>query len=473
MLAGAIAAGALMGYAQDANRSGYFLDGYTFRHALNPAFAPERNYVSIPVLGNFGVSAMSNMGVNTFIYKSQAHPGQLTTFLNKEVSADEFLGKLNNNNNINARLGLNIISFGFRGLGGYNTVNIGTRVDVAANLPKDLFTFMKLGQTGPNTQYDFKNIRLKGSAYAEVALGHQHKITNELSIGAKVKFLLGIGHLDANIKTMDVTLGHDKWAVRAQGEMSIGAGSGLYVPTNKESGKDLDKVDKWNQIDYDGIEYNSFGLAGFGMAFDLGATYDMSRFVDGLTLSASLIDLGWIGWNNAVKACTPQTSWEFDGFKEVAIMDSQEPDYKNLEDQLDDMWDGLEDVANFEKVGNGGNTTALAATFSLGAEYKMPFYRNLTGGFLFTQRFAGCFSWTEGRFSANVKPTKWFDASINYGASTFGSSFGWMINFHPCGFNLFVGSDHQFFKVTPQFVPVGHLSAQLTLGLNITFGARK
>ena len=74
MLAGVMAAGALFGHAQDANRSGYFLEGYTYRHALNPALAPERNYVAIPVIGNFGVSAMSNVGVSTFLYQSQAHP---------------------------------------------------------------------------------------------------------------------------------------------------------------------------------------------------------------------------------------------------------------------------------------------------------------------------------------------------------------------------------------------------------------
>ncbi len=28
--------------------SGYFLEGYTYRHLMNPAFEPERNYVSIP-----------------------------------------------------------------------------------------------------------------------------------------------------------------------------------------------------------------------------------------------------------------------------------------------------------------------------------------------------------------------------------------------------------------------------------------
>lgn len=54
MVAGVIAAGAFIGSAQEASRSGYFLEGYNFRHQLNPAFAPENNYVAIPVLGNLG-----------------------------------------------------------------------------------------------------------------------------------------------------------------------------------------------------------------------------------------------------------------------------------------------------------------------------------------------------------------------------------------------------------------------------------
>lgn len=101
----------------------------------------------------------------------------------------------------------------------------------------------------------------------------------------------------------------------------------------------------------------------------------------------------------------------------------------------------------------------------------MPFYDRLTGGFLFTQHINGPFSWTEGRFSANVKPLKWFDLSVNYGASTFGSSFGWMINFHPRGVNFFIGSDHQFFNLTRQVIPVGKASAAINLGLNFTFGS--
>ncbi len=46
-----------------------------------------------------------------------------------------------------------------------------------------------------------------------------------------------------------------------------------------------------------------------------------------------------------------------------------------------------------------------------------------------------------------------------------------MLNFHPKGFNFFVGTDHQFFRLTPQFAPVGHAMASVNLGFNVTFGS--
>lgn len=54
--------------AQEALRSAYFLEGYNYRHELNPAFAPERNYVSFPVLGNLSLGFNSNVGLSTFLY---------------------------------------------------------------------------------------------------------------------------------------------------------------------------------------------------------------------------------------------------------------------------------------------------------------------------------------------------------------------------------------------------------------------
>ncbi|MDE6629269.1 MAG: hypothetical protein K2K36_07860, partial [Muribaculaceae bacterium] len=396
-------------------------------------------------------------------------------FMSNTVSAAEFLGKLQNTNKLTTEVNFTLLSAGFRAFGGYNTIGISARTEAGVNLPKDFFRFMKLGQTGPETHYSFSDLRFKARAFGEIALGHQRKITKELSAGMKVKLLLGIANADASIRQMDVTLSNKLWSIRAQGEMNIAAGDGLYVPTNFESGKKLDKPEMRDQIDYDGIDYDHFGLGGVGLAFDLGATYDMSRFVDGLTLSAALTDLGFIHWKHNVRALTPDTDWKFEGFQNVAF-DSAQDDYENnkLSEQVDHIFDDLEDAVNFRRVSEGGsNSTPLSATLTIGAEYKMPFYKRLSGGFLFTQRFAGPFSWTEGRFSANVKPVNWFDAAINYGASTFGNSFGWIINFHPKGFTFFIGSDHQFFKVTPQYVPVNNANFQFNFGMSITFGKRK
>lgn len=470
MLAGAMAAGTFAAGAQDASRAAYFLDGYFYRHEINPALAPERGYFAMPVFGNLGIGTQANIGVNTFIYKTPS--GQLTTFMNKSVSSSEFLGNLSNTNKLVTGLNLNILSLGFKGFGGYNTFGFSVKTDVGMSLPKGLFEFMKVGQTGPNTKYDFGNLRLRAMSYGEIALGHQRQVTPELAAGVKVKFLLGLANIDANIKKMDVSMGDKKWVIDGDGEIFIGAGNGLYVPTNAESGKELSKPSRSEQLDFDGIKYDSFGLAGFGMAFDLGATYDMSRFVDGLRLSAAITDLGFIKWSGATVGRMPGRAWEFDGFHDIAIDDSQ--DGNKIDQQIEDLGDKLVDCLNFEKdKSDGADTRALNATLSIGAEYDMPFYKRLSAGFLFTQRIAGCFSWTEGRFSANVKPTGWFDATVSYGASTFGSSFGWMLNFHPKGFNFFVGSDHQVFTVTKNpYLPVGHMNVNLQLGINFTFGGK-
>lgn len=364
---------ALPAAAQEAPRSAYFLDGYSFRHELNPAFSGERNYISIPALGNLDLGVFSNVGVNTFLYKTEP--------------------------------------------------------------------------------------------------GSPYKLTDKLNVGAKLKVLLGLGSAYADIKKMDVAFGYDKWQIQAEGELKMAAGKGLYVPTRQESGKEIKNPGEADLIEWGDIDYDKFGLSGFGLGIDLGATYDL---LPDLQLSAAINDLGFMSWSNAVTGRTGTGTWTFDGFNNIAVDDSQ-PGYDDnkLDEQFDRLWDDLQDVVNIhrEDNGSGSYTKALRATLHLGAEYKMPFYRNLTGGFLFSSHFAGCSSWTEGRFFANVKPVKWFDATINYGASTYGSSFGWMLNFHPKGFNFFIGSDHQFFSITPQVLPVGKATANINIGFNVTFGS--
>ena len=88
---------------------------------------------------------------------------------------------------------------------------------------------------------------------------------------------------------------------------------------------------------------------------------------------------------------------------------------------------------------------------NIGAEYVLPYYKNLKFGLLSSTHFNKPFTWSEARLSANVAPVRWFEASVNYAISSFGSSLGWVLNFHPNGFNFFIGTDHMITKVTPQY----------------------
>ena len=86
-------------------KSGYFTDGYQYRHDLNPAFANEQNYVAVPALGNLNVGLNSNIGVDNILFNVD---GRTALFLNPNVRADEFLSGINEKNKISEDLRVKI-----------------------------------------------------------------------------------------------------------------------------------------------------------------------------------------------------------------------------------------------------------------------------------------------------------------------------------------------------------------------------
>ena len=62
--------------------SAYFMEGSTFRSQLNPAFAPLRGYVNIPVLGGVQVNVSGNLSVSDIFYPVN---GSLVTLFDKKM----------------------------------------------------------------------------------------------------------------------------------------------------------------------------------------------------------------------------------------------------------------------------------------------------------------------------------------------------------------------------------------------------
>lgn len=434
--------------AQD-TRSGYFLPDYTYRFQMNPAFENSRNFISMPALGNINVDMHGTLSVSDVIYNVN---GQTTTFLNPGVSAAEVMDNISDNSRIGTDVKLTLLAAGFKAFGGYNTIAINARVSADVRLPRSVFSLLKEGVS--NTTYDISDLGARASAYAEIAFGHSHKINDQWRVGANFKLLLGGAFADARLNSARLTLGANDWHVVANGELESSI-KGLRYETDVNENTGHRYVN--------GMDIDNTGLNGFGIAFDLGATYKPHR---DWTISAALLDLGFISWsNNMVASTNGDQTFNTDRYS-FNVNDDKPNSFDN---EWEKIKDDISSIYELNDMGDTGSASrALAATMNIGVEYTLPVYRKLTFGLLNTTRIYGAYSWTDFRLSANVAPVKCFDASINMSAGTFGVGFGWLLNFHTKGFNMFLGMDHTMGDVTKQFVPLSS-NASVNFGMNFPF----
>lgn len=443
-----VAFSAAAGVAQTA-LSSYFLDGTLYNSKLNPAMDAESNYVSIAV-GNLSLRTKGNVGVSTFLYPRGEN--ELATFMSGSVGKEEFLGKLPEVSRMGFNLDETLMAGGFRALGGYGSVGISLHSSVAVSLPKGLFEFAKNGLQ--KKAYSFSGVNISTMNYAAVTLGYSREVIKGLRVGANIKYLQGLAHADINIDKLNVELNDQHWLAESHATAQV-AMFCEAKPTYKD-----DVVN--------GVELIGFVPKSSGFGVDLGAVYDMAEFVPGLKVSASVVDLGFIHWKHMMKGQSTDAKVEFDGFDEI--------DYNDMATSVDAEFEKLGNDAakmvEFNYDGSEAVNTRLNTTMYVGAEYNMPFYDKLSVGALYGQCFSPfeCNRWFDARGFVNVSPLSWFEATVNCGYTSYGTSLGWMLNFHPAGINFFIGSDHMITRVTPQFIPLNDLNTHLTLGINIAVG---
>ncbi len=434
--------------AQNLN-SAYFTDGYLYRYQLNPAFENDKNFVSIPAIGNMNLGVHGTLHLKNVLYNVN---GKTTTFLNPAVDTQKFLNDLGSSNRIGSDIRVNILSVGFKGLKGYNTVSIGVRANVNAKLPRELFAMLKQGVE--NETYDISDVRATASAWAEIGLGHSHKINDKLRVGGTLKFLLGGADLDANLENAQLELGRNSWNAVTNANIHASIKGMTYKQDINEN---------TNHKYVSGLDVDGTGLNGFGMALDLGAAYKINN---DWSVSAALLDFGFISWNNDMLASTNGTQ-KFESDLYNFNVDKDAPN--SFKSEFDKIKDDISSLYELNDMGDqGGRTTMLGATLNVAGQYTFPLYRNLTFGALSTTRIQGEMSWTDFRISANVAPVKVFSAGISMGAGTFGCSFGWILNLHCPGYNLFLASDHTPGKLAKQGAPLSS-NANFSFGMNVQF----
>lgn len=466
--------------AQDL-KTAYYTDEFFYRHDMNPAFGNDRGYVSFPALGITNLNLQGNIGADNLLFKNPNPGGKKTvTFMHPDISYEQAMkGFKDNRIRTIGNVRETVLSLGFNAWGGYNTFEINGQAMVGVSLPKSIFSFAKRMK---NDTYTFDEIGAQAYGYGEAVIGHSRDFGDKLRVGLKLKYIAGIGRAKLSADGMKAVLGKDAngqdvWYLEGQAKAEVNVDGFRYVTEQAEYNSATDPktgqprstmyYDKVKEVDLD--DFSGSTASGFGA--DLGAIY---KVTDDLTVNAAVLNLGFIKWKKTSIAQTPGGRFEFKGFHDIAVNDDYSQQGESLDDQADSYSDQLSDFFNLEtRDDDGSATTSLAATINLGAEYKMPFWDNLSAGLLLSRHFDGSnFSWNEARLSVNLNAGKHFSASVSGAVNSFGTSFGWVLNLHTGGPNIFLAMDHMSTKLSSNGIPL-RPNFNLAFGVNIAWGSHK
>lgn len=420
-----VAGSLLLGMTMHAQylRTSYFMEGTSSRLELNPGLQPMRGYFNIPVLGSFNVGTSSNvLGINDII---DVLDSREDIFLN-----DDLYSRLKSDNRLNVNLKTDVLSFGWYAGKGFWNVNVGLRADVGASIPQSMFEYLRRVNNTEDINGSFSNMNFNLNAYAEIGLGYSRQITEKLSVGGRVKVLLGIARAEMAVDNFDIyvddALTNGDYTelnpYQTYGSATVNA---RVSTTMKGGGLSFDETT--GQIDGFDIDGSNFGIAGAGFGIDLGASY---KVWDNLTVSAAVLDLGFIKWKEGetTVAAPANGSFEVTG--------------SNYQDFLDGDFLSM-DRFNFvqNKEAAEDTKTTLASTILLAGEYGL-LDNKLSVGAIYTARFAEPKTLNELTFSATYRPKNWFNIAASYSPiQAGGKSFGLALKLGA----LFLGTDYMYF----------------------------
>lgn len=180
-------------------RTSYFMDGAQYRLQLNPALAPVRGYIHIPAIGNSSAMIRSNaLNVSDIfeLIKNASDDDYYTT--------DKFYNRLQDQNKAMATMGSDLFAVGTWHGNSFMSFNISLRADGNLSVARELFTFMR-DMKGMNTNdySDYTRIiggnRLGLNLYTEIGFGYSRILNDRLTIGGRIKGLLGLGNVDFKV----------------------------------------------------------------------------------------------------------------------------------------------------------------------------------------------------------------------------------------------------------------------------------
>lgn len=443
--------------------SGYFADNYKYAHQLNPALASDQAYVGFLFSNlNFGVS--TNLGFDNFIHKLPN--GQLGSFMHPDVSVKQALRRFSESSYVNADFGYNIANVGINiGKTGFLTVDLGVKVHVDANIPYELFHFLKEGMGSSNTTYHINGLQVYQYSMFELAGGYSFKvpaIPGNLRIGGKLKMQFIADDAAINVENMDITMSDQIWQISTRATAGAHIFNALYLKTDKDG--------YVKGIGYDNSK--NIAIAGIGLAMDLGAQYKFQDIVPGLEASIALqnVQLLRTFFKSSISAYT-EGDITYSGFNDLSFEDDNEFDH--VVDDLEDQLDKLTRIKPGKVEKNLSDFRFACPTLTIAARYSF-LKDKMHVGLLYKGAYGPLRADNMFMLNWNVQPKRNFCFSLSLTEWQKNLLYGWLINFTPeNGVNFFLGMEGiPFFPKYKNFIPGGSSSVYVQTGFSVPIGKR-
>ena len=394
--------------------NGYFIENNPLRQDYNPAFKPKTDYfVSLPVIGYTSFELGNNsLTIKDLVYNSN---GQTVIF--NQVNTENFFNTLQSTTVLQADAKINILAFGWRNKKDYLSFSIDQRVTANVGLPKDLFKLAFYGTPDIyKNSFNLSKFQTDISLYTEFGACYNKRISSNLTLGAKLKLLVGNMNISNTNSTLNIDANINEWTIKGSGSVNYSGGLPIIID---------------NQFHSVTIKANSGVLnflnkpSGIGTGIDLGVNYKLNSDI---VLSASLLDFGIINWFNNVSNINYNIDYKYDGIKQLNGSSVLSPGSIFSGTSLTDSL--LNSLKASYKISQSAKSyfTSTRAKLNIGFEYKF-YENNLSFGLLSHSELLNQTVIEEVTTSINAKPMKWFNASLSYSFlngqfSTIGLGFG-------------------------------------------------
>ena len=267
------------------------LGNSTFQNSyLNPSLIPEgKTYLGLPVLSGIHFNVNTKTSYNETFTKESG---------NVIIDIDKTLSNLQKQNFASFHANINLLHFGYKFENG-STISLMANERVEADLlySRQLVDYLWNG----NEQFTGRDVDVSdagfiGAHFREIGIGYATPVNERINFGIRGKLLVGFANFSTP-NNFNSTLNSSGEAFQLDAEWN-----NFAVRT---SGQDIYSGDEGNLGSH--LLFNS----NLGAAVDIGATVHLNRYY---TVTASLLDVGFIGWKeNIVSETLNDTTFRYGG----------------------------------------------------------------------------------------------------------------------------------------------------------------